>query len=262
MKGFLILAAALFFNTGNIEHQEHQKWGQIGHYVTGEIADVYLNEEARDRVYEILGDRSLSLSAVWMDDIRSDSEYDYTRTWHWATIPEGKTYEETEQEEDGDIIWSLETLIDELKSGDLTEKEEKDKLRLVIHMIGDIHQPLHVGNGEDVGGNEVRLQWMGENSNLHRLWDSDIINSLQMSYSELAWEIDTATEEQVEEWQNSTVRDWAYESVNYRDTVYELPDDMRVGYEYRYQNRDLIFKRLLQAGIRTAGVLNDIYGAE
>jgi len=83
-----------------------------------------------------------------------------------------------------------------------------------------------------------------------------------MSYSELAWEIDTATEEQVEEWQNSTVRDWAYESVSYRDTVYELPDDMRVGYEYRYQNRDLIFKRLLQAGIRTAGVLNEIYGVE
>lgn len=260
MKAFLLLTAALFFYTSEFDHQEHQKWGQIGHYVTGEIADVYLTEEARDRVYDILGDRSLALSAVWMDDIRSDSEYDYTRTWHWATIPDGMTYEEAEQDDGGDIIWALETLIEELKNGDLTEKEEKDKLRFVIHMIGDIHQPLHVGNGEDLGGNQVRLQWMNENSNLHRLWDSDVINSLQMSYSELAWEIDTATEEEVLEWQSATVRDWAYESVSYRDRVYNLPDDMRVGYEYRYENRDLIFKRLLQAGIRTAGVLNDIYG--
>ena len=262
MNILFLLSTFLIFNFSATDKQGHQKWGQVGHYVTGEIAELYLTDDVRDRVYEILGDRSMALSSVWMDDIRSDSDYDYTRTWHWATIPDGMTYEEAEQDEGGDIIWALETLIEELKQGGLTEKEEKDKLRMVMHMVGDIHQPLHVGTGEDMGGNQVRLQWMGDNSNLHRVWDSDIINSLQMSYTELAWEIDTATQEEITEWQSATVRDWAYESVSYRDRIYDLPNDMRIGYVYRFHNRDLVFKRLLQAGIRMAGVLNDIYGTE
>lgn len=151
-------------------------------------------------------------------------------------------------------------MIEELKSRQLSETEEREKLMLVMHMIGDIHQPLHVGTGEDRGGNDVRLQWMGENSNLHRVWDSDIINSLEMSYSELTRELDTATALQIEEWQNSTVRDWAYESMTYRDRIYNLPDNMRLSYPYRYKNNDIVFKRLLQAGIRMAGLLNEIYG--
>lgn len=101
---------------------------------------------------------------------------------------------------------------------------------------------------------------MGNNSNLHRVWGSDVINSLQMSYTELARELNTATTEQIEEWQNTTVRDWAYESMSYRDRVYDLPDNMRIGYEYRYHNKEIIFRRLLQEGVRMAGVLNEIYG--
>ncbi len=257
MKLILLLTGFLLFANNN---HESSKWGQLGHYVTGEIAEYHMTDTARERVNEILGDRSLQISTVWMDDIRSDSRYDHTRTWHWATIPDGMTYEEAEQDEGGDIIWALETLIDKLKEGGLTEKEERDKLRMVIHMIGDIHQPLHVGTGEDMGGNQVRVHWMGNESNLHRVWDSDIINSLQMSYTELAQELNTATPEQVQEWQSATVRDWAYESVSYRDRVYDLPDDMRIGWEYRYNHVDIVFKRLLQAGVRMAGVLNEIYG--
>ena len=236
------------------------KWGQVGHYVTGEIAEYHLTPAARERVNTILGNRSLILSTVWMDDIRSESRFDYTSTWHWATIADGKTYEETEQDEGGDIIWALETLISELKGGGLPEEEEREKLKMVIHMIGDIHQPLHVGTGEDRGGNDVRVHWMGSNSNLHRVWDSDIINSLQMSYTELAKELNTATPDQIVEWQSATVRDWAHESVRYRDRIYDLPENNRIGYEYRYFNKDIVFKRLLQAGIRMAGVLNEIYG--
>jgi len=261
MNILILLSGILLFNANQTDKNDN-KWGQIGHYVTGEVADAYLDEEVREKVHEILEGRSMALSSVWMDDIRSDSEYDYTQTWHWTTIPDGKKYEKAEQEEGGDIIWALETLIDELKEGGLTEKEEKDKLRMVMHMIGDIHQPLHVGTGDDRGGNQVRLQWMGDDSNLHRVWDSDVINSLQMSYSEIAWEIDVVSDEEVQEWQNSTVRDWAYESMSMRDTVYDLPDDMRIGYEYRYVNRDSIFEQLLKAGVRMAGVLNEIYGTE
>lgn len=256
--------SVLFFLFGFLlvseSHLQYEKWGQIGHYVTGEIAEYHLTETARERVNEILGNTTMAMASVWMDDIRSESRFDYTRTWHWATIADGQTYEETEQDDGGDIIWALEKLIAELKEGGLSETEEREKLKMVMHMIGDIHQPLHVGTGDDRGGNDVRLQWMGENSNLHRVWDSDIINSFQMSYTELTRELMTAvTPENIEEWQNSTVQDWAYESVSYRDRIYDLPGNMRIGYEYRYFNKDIVFERLLQAGIRMAGVLNSIY---
>lgn len=235
------------------------RWGQIGHYVTGEIAEQYLTEKAAEEVKRVLGNTSLAVAGTWMDDIRSDPQYDYTGDWHWVTIPSGMTYEETEKNPNGDIIEALERKIAQLKTRNLTENEEREKLKMVIHMIGDIHQPLHVGTGEDRGGNDVRVQWMGESSNLHRVWDSDMINSYQLSYTELAGKINHPTAEQISEWQQATVRDWAMESKSYRDQVYDLPDNRRIGWEYRYYKFEIVEKRLLQAGIRLAGVINEIY---
>lgn len=262
MKLFALLLSSLVVFPTNNEKLHHDKWGQIGHYVTGEIADRHLSDPARERVRYLLDGTSVALAAVWMDDIRSDSRYDYTNTWHWVTIPDGMKYSETEKNEEGDIIWALEKLINELKEGGLNKKEEAEKLKMVIHMIGDIHQPMHVGDGTDAGGNNVRLQWMGENSNLHRVWDSDMINSLELSFTELTRELNQKiTPAKIHEWQKASVRDWAYESMLYRDQIYNLPDNMRIGYEYRYHNKELVFERLLLAGVRIAGVLNEIYGS-
>jgi hypothetical protein len=235
------------------------RWGQIGHYVTGEIAEHYLTETAAREVRRVLGTTSIAMASTWMDDIRSDPHYDYTSDWHWVTIPPGMTYEEAEKNPNGDIIEALERKISQLKQGGLPEKEESEKLKMVIHMVGDIHQPLHVGTGEDRGGNDVIVQWMGEESNLHRVWDSDMIQSYQLSFTELTGKINHADKEQIEKWQQATVRDWAMESKSYRDQVYDLPEDKSIGWVYRYRYFDIVEKRLLQAGIRLAGILNEIY---
>ncbi len=266
---YFCMSVILFLNAfGSVDSESEVKtewsvelhWGQIGHYITGEIAEHYLAGEAAIGVNRVLGNTSLAIASIWMDNIRSDPDYDHTHDWHWVTIPPGETYEEAEKNPNGDIIEALERKIGELKTGNLNEHEEREKLKMVIHMVGDIHQPLHVGTGEDRGGNDVRVRWMGENSNLHRVWDSDMINSFQLSYTELAREINHTTEEQIIKWQDSSVRDWAMESVSYRDCIYDLPDDRQIGWEYRYNNFDIVEKRLIQAGVRLAGVLNDIYG--
>lgn len=256
LLAFLIVSSASLFShstTGEL------RWGQIGHYVTGQIAENHITEKTAAEIERVIGKETIASATVWMDDIRSDSTYDHTNTWHWVTIPDGMTYEETEKNPDGDIIWALEESISMLKEGGLSEQEEYDRLKFVMHMVGDIHQPLHVGTGEDLGGNRVRVHWMGNSSNLHRVWDSDMINSRQMSYTEIAMNLDVVDEDQVREWQSASVRDWANESVSYRDEVYDLPDDHRIGYEYRFQNYHIVEKRLVQAGVRLAGVLNDIY---
>lgn len=235
-------------------------WGIIGHRTVGLIAEQHLTKKAKKNIEKILGHESLAVASNWMDDIKSDDAYDHTHDWHWVTIPEGQHYEESEKNPNGDLIGTTERLIAELKQGNLPKNEEAEKLKMLVHLIGDIHQPLHVGKGDDKGGNDVKVKWFWENSNLHRVWDSGMIDSEQYSYTELADIVDHASKEQVREWQCTGVRDWANESMALREQIYDLPEDKNLNYEYRYQHWKTVQLRLAQAGIRLAGILNDIYG--
>ncbi|MEX1063096.1 MAG: S1/P1 nuclease [Balneolaceae bacterium] len=256
---FLITGLTLLLNLPSQSPAETVRWGQIGHYVTGKIAEQYITDKAEKELKRVLGQKSLAAAAAWMDDIRSDPDYDYASEWHWVTIPPGMTYEDAEKNPEGDIIEALERKISELAESVLSRTEEQEKLMMVIHMVGDIHQPLHVGTGEDRGGNDVDVQWIGESSNLHSVWDSRMIDSYQLSFTELAAALEQPSEKDIRDWQQSTVRDWAAESAGYRDDVYDLPDNGQIGYVYRYANFELVERRLLQAGIRLAGVINGIY---
>jgi len=255
MKILILLAALLFTANGTSE-----KWGRTGHRVVGEIADQYLNPLAKKEVESILGDESLAIASTWMDEIRSNPDYDYTHDWHWVTIPDGNTYGDTEKNPNGDVIKAITDIIAALNEGGLSRSDEAEKLKMLIHLVGDIHMPLHVGTGEDRGGNDIDVEWFWESSNLHSVWDSGMIDYTKLSYTELVKSINHPTREQIRKWQRSGVLDWAYESVELRDQVYDLPEDRELAYDYVYKNYDTVEKRLLQAGIRLAGVLNDIYG--
>lgn len=234
-------------------------WGQIGHRTVGHIADGMLTKKAQKHVKRVLGNETLAEVSTWMDEVRSDDAYDYANTWHYCTIPDGMTYEEAPTQEGGDVVWAIEKMIKELKSGNLTAIQEETNLRFLVHLVGDIHQPLHVGNGTDRGGNDVKVTWFGSKTNLHSVWDSRMIDGKQFSYTELADWVNHASKTQVKEWQSASVRDWAHESMTYRDQVYAVPENGRLSYRYSYDNFDLIKLRIHQAGVRLAGVINDIY---
>lgn len=239
---------------------EALRWGQIGHRTTGDIAQQYLTPQAAKEVKRILGHESLAQVSTWMDEVRSDDSYDYMNTWHYVTIPEGETYGSAEKEEAGDIIWALRKAVRELKEGGLTPKQEAENLKILVHLVGDIHQPLHVGNGTDRGGNDVKLQWFWDNSNLHRVWDSEMIDDKQLSFTELSDFINYASADQIREWQSATILDWASESRSTLPQVYDIPENKELSYEYAYKNWSTVELRLLKAGIRMAGIINDIYG--
>ena len=257
MKLFVLLFSSLLTF---LPVNETGVWGQNGHRVVGDIASEYLNEDARKAVTRVLGQESLAIASTWMDEIRSDSRYDYTSDWHWVTIPDGMSYEETEKNPNGDIIHAIRTITSELRSGNLSPEKEQEHLKMLIHLVGDIHMPLHVGTGKDRGGNDVRVNWFREPSNLHSVWDSGMINQYDLSYTELSTSINHPSDGQVAQWQQDDVLQWAKESMELRDQVYNLPEDHFISYEYMYHNFDTVEHRLLQAGVRLAGVLNDIYG--
>ncbi len=250
----LIIAIAFVF----CAHSSYG-WGATGHRVTGEIAEQHLTKKARKQLRKILDGEGLALVSTWMDEIKSAPGTRHLNPWHYVSIPDTATYESSEKNPDGDVIWAIETITDSIKNNDLSAEVERDLVRMLIHLVGDIHQPLHVGRAEDKGGNSIRIKWFGNPSNLHRVWDSDMIDGYKMSYTEFARNLPTPSRAQIKEWQASGPRDWAVESMSYREGIYNYPNE-RLGYRYQYNHFDTVKERLLQAGIRIAGLLNEIYG--
>lgn len=234
-------------------------WGATGHRAVGYVADQHLSKKARLAIEKILKGQSLAMAGTWMDDIKSDSLYDNTHDWHWVTIQNGETYDQSVKNPKGDLIMTLERLIAELKSKKLNAKQEAEHLKMIVHLIGDIHQPLHVGFGTDQGGNQVKVTWFGGNSNLHRVWDTDMIDGSKLSYTELANAWPKADATRVKSLQQATVRDMAKEAMTFRKQVYSYGDG-KLGYDYNYQNFNTVLEQIQKAGIRLAGVLNQIYG--
>jgi hypothetical protein len=241
-------------------HSSAFTWGQNGHRIVGKIAETHLTKKARKNIARVLGNETLAEVSTYMDFIKSDNQYRHMNPWHYATIPDGQTYEQAGTPEEGDVIVTLRRLVDELKTKKFTDGSEAFALKCLVHLVGDIHQPLHVGNGNDRGGNDEKVEFFWENSNLHRVWDTQIIENQNYSYTEYVEWINHPSKAQVKVCQSDTILEWAYESMSFRDQVYDLPEDKKISYRYIYDNRALVNQRLLQAGVRLAGILNEIYG--
>lgn len=236
-------------------------WGQTGHRVIGAIAEKQLSKKAKKQIEELLGGQSLADASTWMDEVRSDDDYDHTHDWHWVSIPDGKKYPETDKNPDGDLVEAIGRMKAVIQDERRPREERAQALRFLVHLIGDIHQPLHVGTGEDRGGNDVKVEWFGRGSNLHRVWDSGMLDSRDYAFSELTTELCRQySDEQIEQWQCGNEIDWAHEAMSFRDQVYNTGEKEYMGYEYTYQNWDLVKEQLMKGGVRLGMVLNDILG--
>ena len=256
IKLFLLISVFIFGASG---HKAPLPWGQAGHQAVGYIAQDLLSEKAASEVRRVLKGNSLAEESNWMDNIKSDSDYRFMNPWHYCTIPEGKTYEEAGTPEEGDILWAIEKVVTELKAGGLSPEKEAENLKILIHLVGDLHQPLHAGNGTDRGGNDVKVTWFRENSNLHRVWDSEMIDSRQLNGYELAeFSSNQLSDETIAEWQKSSWLEWANESQDLHPQVYDIGDG-NLGYRYMYDHFDSVKLRIAQAGVRLAALLNEIY---
>lgn len=236
-------------------------WGKNGHRIVAEIAQQNLSVEAKKGVKDILGDQDLARVSTWPDEVRSDKSYDYATPWHYVSIPNGKTYFDQKRAPNGDVIFALFQFEETLRDKKATKEQKKDALRFMVHMMGDLHQPLHVGLAEDKGGNAVKIKWFKAESNLHALWDEGIIDFEQLSYTEYTKFLNFFSKDDRSSFEKGTFLDWATESQELRPMVYNVPNDT-AGYEYHFQVKPIYEKRLRQAGLRLATVLNKIFKNE
>lgn len=239
-------------------------WGQTGHRVTGAIADQYLSGVARANVRLLLGSESLAEAATWPDDMRSDPAEFWQKTaspWHYVTVPAGKSHAEAGAPPEGDAVTALDRFAGILRDPGAAAADKRLALRFIVHIIGDLHQPLHAGRPGDRGGNDVKVSWFGSQTNLHSVWDSAMIDSRQLSHSELAgWLAAAITPEQVIAWSNPDPEAWIAESVALRETVYPAGANPKLSYAYAYQHGAALDGRLSRGGVRIAAYLNRIFG--
>ncbi len=140
------------------------------------------------------------------------------------------------------------------------QKEQVFHLKLLVHLFGDLHQPLHVGRAEDRGGNDIKVTWHYKKSNLHRVWDTQMIESWNMSYTELGQNIGTLSKGQVQSIEEGTFLTGCMIHGNWSKASMSRVEDDKLGYRYSYNNFGTVMEQLQKAGIRLASVLNDIYG--
>jgi hypothetical protein len=241
-------------------------WGMLGHRIVAQIADSYLNQKARAEIKKILGNESMAMASNWADFIKSDTSYRYLSPWHYADFPGGLSYEQMKEElkkdTTTDAYTKLNFLVRELKKKNLSMDRKKMYLRLLIHIVGDLHQPLHVSPEGTQGGNDVKLTWFGSSSNLHRVWDEQLIGYQELSYTEYATAINHTTAAQRKIWQKQPVSRWLYDSYVIAEKLHEelSAANPKLSYRYNYDHIDTLNDQLLKGGVHLAGLLNQIFG--
>jgi hypothetical protein len=258
----LILLVVLFFYIPF----KSMAWGMLGHRVVGEIAESYLTAKAKENIKKILGDSSLALNANYADFIKSEPSYKYLDAWHYVDFKAGLSCDEVKKylitDTATDAYVKLNFLIKELKNKSLNKEKQKLYLRLLIHIVGDIHQPMHAAHEDDLGGNKIFVQWFGQKANLHSVWDSKIIDDQQLSYTEYTKAINHTTIAQRQAWQKENIAQWICDTHTIAENLYtEIKEpEQKLSYRYIYDHIATANQQLLKGGIHLAGLLNEIFG--
>ncbi|CDF80140.1 S1/P1 nuclease [Formosa agariphila KMM 3901] len=261
LKYILTLCIGLFiFQFSQATEKPAPEWGPTGHRVVGKIADNYLKRSTKRAIEKLLNRQSLAFVSTYGDEIKSDDRYKKFGTWHYVNMDANQSYEDSKKNPKGDAVTGAEYCVSVLKDKNATDEDKAFYLKLLIHIIGDIHQPMHVGLAEDKGGNDIKVKWMGKSTNLHRVWDSDMINGYDMSYTELANNADALSKEQIKVIEAGTIIDWVNDTHVLANAVYkDVNKDDNLGYKYAYNNLNIARSQIQKGGIRLAKLLNDIF---
>ena len=262
-KGHIFLRTFLLASTLIIA-QYAFSWGVTGHRIIGEIAQDHLTKKAKKELRKLIGKETLAWWSNWPDFIKSDSIWNHASPWHYVDLPghmeREKFIEELKKLPGKNLYTQIPAMLVELKDISLPVVKRRVAMYFLIHLIGDLHQPLHVGRDEDAGGNKIVVYWFDKKTNLHTLWDSMLIEFQQYSYTEYAKLLNIADENRVKAWQSGSLEEWFYESHVVSDSIYDAtPNESKLSYKYNYQFQKIVEEQLLKGGVRLAALLNQAF---
>lgn len=251
-------------------------WGPIGHRVSAEIAQNNISGRTRAEIAAIIGSEELPEASTWPDEERSNPAafwQEEAGPFHYVTLPSGRTVDQLVHPPEGDALTALERFTAVLRDDQASQEEKALALRFVVHLVSDLHMPLHAGNGTDRGGNDFIVDWFDVPTNLHWVWDEGMILRQQLSYSEYAERLEARiTPNWVIGWWDPNPDTWIAESAELRDRIYpptggelgmgtmESPAVLR--YRYHWDWMPTVEDRLAQSGIRLAAYLDWVFAGD
>ncbi|MBP6442377.1 MAG: S1/P1 nuclease [Gemmatimonadales bacterium] len=258
-----LLAVVLLLGAASSARADHDDlfWGQLGHRIIARVAAARLTPAARLAVRDLIPGETLASVASWADSIRPSRPE--TGPWHYVNIPIWDSiYRPKTVCPDGTcVIAMLEKEIAILRDRTKPRSERAEALKWVVHLMGDMHQPLHVGDRGDRGGNDVKLTWAGKAWTLHSLWDTGLLVATGVPEERFVVEIGRTLDQRgdLATLTRGSIVDWAMESHDVaRDVAYPfLPTSLDVDPSYLAKVRVILEDRVLRASVRLAKVLNE-----
>lgn len=239
-------------------------WGTTGHRIIAEIAERNLSRKAKKEIKKIIGNQKLAYWANWPDFIKSDKNFKYADSWHYVNIPGNLPFEtfvtELKNSSEENLYKRIFILADDLKKGNLSTEKKQQCLYFLIHILGDAHQPLHIGRADDLGGNKITVEWFGERTNIHTVWDSKLVDYEKYSYTEYADVLNVLSKKQIRAIQEGTPETWLFDSYTISNAIYDgVKNGDHLKYGYPYLHKQHVEQQLLKGGLRLSKVLNEIF---
>lgn len=235
-------------------------WGQKGHDVTAYIAEQHLTPTTTAAINDILNGRSIVYWANWLDNASHTQPYAYTKTWHYKNIDEGVRYEEAPANPSGDAVTAIRGQIESL-TGVTKCPDPALALKILVHVVGDLHQPLHLGHATDLGGNRITIKYFGRDNKLHSIWDNALVDGAhKWSYTEWQQQLDRLSADEQAAVIAGTLDDWAKQTMAYAADIYKkYPEGTKLSYNDVAWAAPIIEEQLLRGGLRLAHILNMIF---
>lgn len=231
-------------------------WGPQGQTVTVMVAEKNLTPAVSAQIRTILDGRSLSEFASWADMARNSNEWKYTAGWHYISVEDLANYEHSSEGTPDDILSAISLSISKIKNG--TKPEKAVYLKFLAHMIGDLHQPLHIGKAEDRGGNSVFANYNGKELKLHGIWDSAILQSAKLSNEQLMNKLQGLNFSANSLTEPFSTKKAVEEGFNLRPFVYGFQNG-KIDSKYEAKAMTVIEERIWTGGLRLASLLNSIF---
>lgn len=237
-------------------------WGPKGHRIVAQVAYDNLDNKARKHVDNVLGKHGMVYLSTWPDEIKSDTIYPTSFTCHYQDLPGGMTDAEVVAtltdypQEGGDLFMAL----DSLETVLTRQPDCHDALVFYVHMMADRFCPMHLAHLDDKGGNAVRMKWFGQNTNLHSVWDSKLIENKGFSYTEYANYLYDVYGKQRKEILRMTEEETLLYTYHLTDSVYQYhPTWSGNAYHYAYRWAEAAEYQMYMAGVRLAKHLNELF---
>lgn len=199
-------------------------WGQAGHGLVGKAALAQVSPAARAAVLEILGlpadgepgtalDAALEQACNWPDTLRAAGDEPASSPLHYVNLPrDDARYDRQRDCPDGICVTEgILRFAAELGRPELDRERRWRAFAWLCHLVGDLHQPLHVGFRDDRGGNRVMVTYRGESYNLHQFWD-DVLEKERMGEAPLVAGDLLVPGGEIRPWEPAEVRAWTDES--------------------------------------------------